>query len=488
MVLTLVIQVVWPDWLHPDTQKWWTEEIQKFFDPVTGVDVDGLWNDMNEGSNFCGDITCDPAEKKRSISHPRPSSSRIKPTAKLISSRQSDPKGTHLGLPNRNLFTPAYRINNHRGDLSDATIYTNNTNHDGTAQYDTHNFYGSTMARTTRSSLITRRPTKRPFVLTRSTFAGTGAHAAHWFGDNYSAWDDYRISIKQMLAFVAIHQIGMVGSDVCGFNGDAQETMCARWAVMAAWQPFYRNHADILAPSQEFYRWESVANAARKAIRTRYRLLDYIYTAMERQSRDGSPAVSPVWFVYPGEETAAGIQTQWFLGDALLVAPVVEDDGTGVDVYLPKDVFYDFWTGEKVVGERKTFRVEAALEDIPVYIKGGSVVPMRVEAANTTAELKMKAFEVVVAPGSDDKAQGQLYLDDGESLDVEDNKSDLSFAWDGSKLVVDGTFGYKSCLVLEKVTVLGGQNATVKEGSWSLDGPFVVDVGRTCRKRGVKAL
>jgi alpha-glucosidase len=437
---------------------------------------------MNEASNFCGDITCDPTEhQKRSIEYP---ASRLSRSARLVHSRQTDATGTKLGLPDRNLFQPAYRVNNHRGDLSDSTIYTNITDSDGTVQYDTHNFYGSTMARTSRKALIARRPTKRPFVLTRSTFAGTGAHAAHWFGDNYSAWDDYRISIKQMLAFVAVHQMSMVGSDVCGFNGDAQEGMCARWAVMAAWQPFYRNHADISAPSQEFYRWESVANASRKAIQTRYRLLDYIYTAMERQSRDGSPAVSPVWFVYPADEAAAGIQTQWFLGDALLVAPVVEDDGTGVDVYLPDDVYYDFWTGQKVVGQGKTMRVEVALQDIPVYIKGGTVVPMRVESANTTAQLRTKNFEVVVAPGLDGLARGQLYIDDGESLDVGDNKSDLSFVWDGSKLVGTGTFGYHMDVVLQKVTVLGGQNATVKEGSWSLNGPFVIKVGGACRRRG----
>jgi alpha-glucosidase len=453
---------VWPDWLNPNTQQWWTDEIRKFFDPETGLDIDGLWNDMNEASNFCQDITCDPTEQqKRSMP---------------VHSRQSNATGTKLGLPGRNLFEPLYHINNHRGSLSGSTIYTNVTNSDRTVQYDTHNFYGHTMTQNSRIALIARRPTKRPFVLTRSTFAGTGAHAAHWFGDNYSAWDDYRISIKQMLASVAIQQIAMVGSDVCGFNGDAQEEMCARWAVMAAWQPFYRNHADISAPSQEFYRWESVASAARKAIETRYRLLDYIYTAMDRQSRDGTPAVSPVWFVYPADEVAAGIQTQWFLGEALMVAPVVEDDGDGVDVYLPHDVFYDFWTGQKVVGEAKTVRVEVALEDIPVYVKGGTVVAMRVEGANTTAELRTKNFEVLVAPGSNGLAYGRLYLDDGESLDVGDEKSDLSFVWEGSRLVVNGTFGYSTDVVLQRVTVLGGSNATVKEGSWSLNEAFVVDI------------
>ncbi|KAB5511529.1 glycosyl hydrolases family 31-domain-containing protein [Coniochaeta sp. 2T2.1] len=460
-------EVVWPDWLHPNTQEWWTGEIQKFFDPQTGVDIDGLWNDMNEASNFCQDVSCDPTERRKRQAHSAPAP---------VVSRDANATGTKLGLPNRNLFDPAYHVNNHRGSLSGSTIYTNVSNADGTVQYDTHNLYGHTMAMTSRNALIARKPTKRPFVLTRSTFAGSGAVAAHWFGDNYSAWDDYRISIKQMLAFVAIHQMSMVGSDVCGFNGNVQEIMCARWAVMAAWQPFYRNHADISAPSQEFYRWESMANAARQAIKTRYRLLDYIYTAMDLQSRDGTPAVSPVWFLYPSDEAAAALQTQWFLGDALLVAPVVEDDGDGVDVYLPTDVFYDFWTGKRVMGEGKAFRVQVALEDIPVYIRGGSVVPMRVDGANTTAELRKKNFELVVAPGSDGSARGQLYFDDGDSLEVGGNKSDLSFVWGSNKLVINGTFGYSTDVVLEKITVLGGGEATVKEGSWSLNKPIEVDM------------
>jgi alpha-glucosidase len=83
-----------------------------------------------------------------------------------------------------------------------------------------------------------------------------------------------------MLAFASMHAMPMVGSGVCGFNGQAQEKICARWAVLGAWQPFYRNHADVSAGDQEFYRWGLVADAARKAIEVRYRLLDYLYTAI----------------------------------------------------------------------------------------------------------------------------------------------------------------------------------------------------------------
>ncbi len=127
--------------------------------------------------------------------------------------------------------------------------------------------YGYMMATASRNSLLARRPGSRPFVLTRSTFAGAGSRVAHWFGDNDSNWDDYRVSIAQLLAaFAAIHQMPLAGSDVCGFNRRGTGADVERWAMLGAFMPFYRNHADISAPNQEFYLWPLVAEAAKKAI------------------------------------------------------------------------------------------------------------------------------------------------------------------------------------------------------------------------------
>ena len=479
-------EVVWPDYFSDEGKKWWTSEIQKFFDPETGVDIDGAWNDMNEVHNFCGDISCDPAKQAEDDNIPPepenpPRNNTGRPIPGFPDSFQPDgtlekrrAPGDKLGLPGRDLFEPLYKINTSTDHLSDQTLYTNITNHDGTHQYDTHNMYGLSMVKATYQALLARRPGVRPFVLTRSTFLTAAKWSAHWFGDNESIWQHYRISIAQMLGFTAVHNTPMVGTDVCGFNGEAQENMCARWAMLAAFMPFMRNHADISAPHQEFYLWDSVAAAARKAIDARYRLLDYLYTAVHRSHRTGAPSVRPLFYAWPGDEATYGVDLQFLLGDAVLVSPVTDDDARSVTFYLPDDVFYDFWTREPVRGGGEAVtRDDVAWDDIPVHIRGGSVIPMRVDSANTTAELRQLGFELLVAPGGDGTAKGSLVLDDGESIDG--SLSDVAFAWDGSKLVVDGDFGYESGLAVERVVVLGEKERSA-EGDWSLDSSFEVNI------------
>lgn len=345
------------------------------------------------------------------------------------------------------------------------------------------------MVRATRQALLKRRPGVRPFVLTRSNFAGLGALGAHWFGDNNSTWSDYRVQLPQMLAYTAVHQVSMVGSDVCGFNGEATENMCARWAMLGAFSPFYRNHADINAPAQEFYRWPAVADAAKKAIDVRYRLLDYLYTNMRRQSETGDPAIKPLFYHYPEDANTFAIDMQYFFGDAILVSPVSDDDSQHVDFYLPDDVFYDFWTGEQVQGAaRNTSRSGVAWDDLPMHVRGGTIIPVRSESASTTTALRSKNFQLLVAPGADARATGSLYLDDGKSVDVGNNFSLIDFSWDGKTLTSSGTFGFNASDVhVEAIIFMGAtrgraspfaKDATAgspaAEGNWPLDKPFEI--------------
>lgn len=509
-------EVAWPDWFHPNTSKWWTDEILAAFDADTGINLDGIWVDMNEASNFCPDQYCNSRQKAiddgippKPGNPPRPNTGRPIPgfpssfqpsssgsSLKARGTKSLSPRqhawGQQKGFPDREWFNPKYDIESHRGKLTSLTIYTNTTNYDGTWQYDTHSLYGHMMAMTTHESMQTRRPSVRPFVLTRSTWAGSGRKVAHWFGDNESSWEHYRTSIRQMLSFVAMHQMPMVGSDICGFNGNADEYMCARWALLGAFQPFYRNHAADNARMQEFYQWPLVTSAAQKAISTRYKLIDYIYTALHYQTTTGEPIINPMFFLYPSDSNTFDIQEQWFYGNSLLISPVTTDYSDTVTYYLPDDVFYNYWTYAVIQGQgANVTESNLTYTDIPVHIRGGSIIPHRSNSANTTTALRKEDFYLVVAPGADAKATGRLYLDDGESIQ-QSAVSEVEFSYDNGKFSATGSFGYKGAngesVTVAKVVVLGrdqpgktgrfdAEKGTVEvDGPWELNGEWGFDI------------
>ncbi|OAG09494.1 uncharacterized protein CC84DRAFT_1202211 [Paraphaeosphaeria sporulosa] len=452
--------VVWPgvtafpDWFHEKTQDYWNNEFATFFDADRGVDIDALWIDMNEPSNFC-EWPCDNpgASAKRSVEV-----------------RQDS--GSKKGLPNRNLLDPKYQIHNEFGVLSNKTARTDIVHQGGWAEYDTHNLYGTMMSKTSQKAMLERRPGLRPMVITRSTYPGAGTYVGHWLGDNISAWDQYIISIRHLLQFVSIFQIPMAGADVCGFLSDTTESLCARWTTLGAFYPFYRNHNVDGAISQEAYRWDSVAAAARKAIDLRYRLLDYIYTAMHLQSTDGTPMLAPVWMHYSNDPATLTIDAQFFFGPALLVSPVTDKDSDSVSFYLPNDIFWDFHTLKRVTPTAtQTTYSNLSTSDIPVHIKCRNIIPLRVASANTTTALRKQDFELIIAPNGEDKAWGKLYLDDGVSLEQE-AVSAIDFMYDGGTLRMDGTFGYHAGVGLKTVTVLGEGDAVKYELNEKLSGAW----------------
>jgi alpha-glucosidase len=155
---------VYPDWFNPGTQEWWDGEFARFFDPSTGVDIDGLWIDMNEAANFCPwpcknpaayaeENNLPPAAPAVRESSPRPIPgfpSDFQPknppaVRRSASSKTRRGKGTKAGLPDRNLISPPYQIANAAGSLSNKTIDTDLVHNGGDSfvEYDTHNLYGT---------------------------------------------------------------------------------------------------------------------------------------------------------------------------------------------------------------------------------------------------------------------------------------------------------------------------------------------------------
>ncbi|KAH8672330.1 family 31 glycoside hydrolase [Ilyonectria robusta] len=359
------------------------------------------------------------------------------------------------GLPNRDLIRTPYMIQNGAGaTLSDSTVDTDLVQSGGYVQLDTHNLYGAMMSTRSHNAMRARRPDDRALVITRSTFAGSGKDVSHWLGDNISGWLWYRLSISQVLQFASLYQIPVVGPDVCGFGGNVTETLCARWASLGSFYTFFRNHAEISSTSQEFYRWPSVAQAARKGIAIRYQLLDYIYTAIYKQNQTGTPTLNPLFFNYPNDPNSFSIDLQFFYGDGILVSPVTEENSTSLSYYLPDDIFYEWGTGKPVRGRGEYVSATVDYTDITIHYKGGIVYPQRIESANTTTALRTKGFNIVVAPGLDGTAEGSLYLDDGKSV-VPDAVSEIDFKYANGKFSMTGSFEYDAGVSIEAITVLG---------------------------------
>ncbi|KAJ2905550.1 hypothetical protein MKZ38_005194 [Zalerion maritima] len=506
---------VFPDWFHPEIQSFWDSEMLAFFDPETGVDIDQCWIDMSDPSSFGCEFGCDafevvaesdsfPPDPPPVRNPPRPlpgwscafqpngtnckTKGELYSTAEVLvgvaaprgegyggSDTDSSDSGKHLGLPGRDLLYPEYSIHNawayqpdwndEEGGLSNYTVPTNVIHANGIAELDLHNTFGHMMTVVMRKSLLKRRPTRRPSIIGRSTFSSTGSHGGKWTGDNFSSWWHYVLNIRSILNF-AITQNPFVGADVCGFGGNTTEQLCARWAMLGAFQPFYRNHNGDTSISQEFYLWDSVTEAAKKAIDIRYRLMDYMYTSLWKQTEDGTPTLNPMWFLYPQDNETFALETQFFYGEALLVAPVMEENATHAEVYFPEDVFYDWYTGEKRVGEGKKVNItDQGLTDIPLFVKGGNILPLRVRSAMTTTDLRRENFELLVAVGMDGTAEGMLYMDDGDSL-VQETTTEVRFKYENGTLSSEGSYDYQAGLKITKVTFLG---VGVVKGS-SVDG------------------
>ncbi|RXG51049.1 putative family 31 glucosidase C30D11.01c [Armadillidium vulgare] len=279
-------------------------------------------------------------------------------------------------------------------------------------------------------------PGERPFVLTRSSFPGTGQYVAHWLGDNKSAWEDLKASIIGIVEFT-FYGISMIGADVCGFNGESNEELCARWMQLGAFYPLDRNHNTMGAGDQDPARpdWPSVIQASKDALTIRYKYLPFLYTSLHRAHMFGNSAIRPVFSVFPSDLNARGIDDQFFWSDKLLVAPVVDQGATSRDVYFPDSLWYDLLDGTLAAEGPTTLTVDAPIETIPLYVKGGSVLPYQ-SPSLTTVESRSNPFGLTIALDSNNFADGELYWDDGHTEHTMDESYLGTFTYNQGNLTL----------------------------------------------------
>ncbi|KAK6931489.1 Glycoside hydrolase family 31 [Dillenia turbinata] len=442
--------VYFPDFLNPKTVSWWGDEIRRFHELVP---VDGLWIDMNEASNFCTG-KCTIPKGKQCPSGTGPGWICCLDCKNVTATRWDD---------------PPYKINasGQQVPIGYKTIATSAIHYNGVREYDAHSLYGFSQAIATHKALQGLEG-KRPFILSRSTFVGSGAYAAHWTGDNKGTWDDLRYSISTMLNF-GIFGVPMVGSDICGFYPAPTEELCNRWIELGAFYPFSRDHANYYSPRQELYQWASVAKSARNALGMRYKLLPYLYTLNYEAHTSGAPIARPLFFSFPNIPELYGLSTQFLLGHSVMVSPVLTQGKTEVKALFPGGTWYSLFdmTQAIVSKEAHFLTLDAPLNVINVHLYQNTILPMQ-RGGTISKEARMTPFSLIVsfpAGASEGQATGELFLDDDQLPEMKLGNGYSTFinfyATMSQKTikiwseVQEGKFAVSKGWTIEKVTVLG---------------------------------
>jgi alpha-glucosidase len=287
----------------------------------------------------------------------------------------------------------------------------------GTASHrEVHNVFGMQNSRATYEGLLQLEGNRRPFVLTRASFAGGQRFAASWTGDNSSTWNHYRMSVANLLE-LGLSGYPLVGDDIGGFRGDPQPDLLTRWLELGAFNPIFRDHSNKDSLDQEPWVHGPQHEAIRKRyIETRYRLMPYIYTLAEEASRTGVPLMRPVWLEHPETETSADVENSVFLfGPDLLVEPKLDETLGPLHAFVPPGVWYDYWTGERWLGPPAQ-KPGAGLGDLFVLVRGGAIVPHQ-PLVQSTGDVPAGPLELHVYLGPD--CRGSLYMDDGATFNYQ---------------------------------------------------------------------
>jgi alpha 1,3-glucosidase len=182
--------------------------------------------------------------------------------------------------------------------------------------------------------------------------------------------------------------------------------------------PFFRAHAHIDTKRREPYLLASpYKDIVYNILRLRYSMLPVWYTAFRETTVTGRPILRPQYVVFPKDKNGFDIDDQYYIGSSgLLVKPVTEKDVTETTVYFSDNqVYYDYFTFATYNGKGSHVTVPAALHQLPLFIRGGSIVSTRERPRRASSLMKYDPFTLRVALNKDGEAKGDLYLDDGET-------------------------------------------------------------------------
>jgi alpha-D-xyloside xylohydrolase len=238
---------------------------------------------------------------------------------------------------------------------------------------------------------ITKEVAGDGIVWARAGWAGCQRYPLHWGGDSACSWDGLAGSLKGGL-HIGLSGFGFWSHDVPGFHGVPNfmnsvlpDDIYVRWTQFGVFSSHLRYHG---SHEREPWHYPTIAPIVKKWLQLRYRLIPYILEQSEKVTHTGYPVLRALLFHHPEDKTCWHIEDQYYFGDNMLVAPVMNSENRR-DIYLPEGKWVNFFTGEILEGERWLRNVEVPLEQMPVYVKYGAEIPVYPENVNCTDEMDM---------------------------------------------------------------------------------------------------
>lgn len=348
--------VSFPDFLREDVREWFGSRYRT----LTDMGIDGFWNDMNEPAIFYTEKGLQKALDK----------------AVALKGENLD-LGKFFGL--KDAFMG---LSNRQEDYSSIyhQIGGSLVNHQ-----DVHNLYGACMTRAAGEYFEKAFGREQILMFSRASYIGAHRSSGIWFGDNHSWWSHILLCLK-MLPSANMCGFLYCGADLGGFNENATGDLVLRFLALGVFTPLMRNHSALGTRDQECYRFENPEDF-RDIIRVRYRLIPYLYRVFRKASEQNEMMFRPLSFDYPGDKLARECETQLMLGEECMIAPVYEQNVSGRTVYLPEDMTFVILSGTRVKTrplKKGLHYIEAALNEVPLFIKKGKTIPLCQPAMRTT--------------------------------------------------------------------------------------------------------
>src|SRR5690606_34855137 len=272
------------------------------------------------------------------------------------------------------------------------------------------------MVRATYEGLRKLYKNKRPFTITRAAYSGTQRYASVWTGDNVATWEHLRIGSLQ-LQRLAVSGLSFCGTDIGGFTGNPDGELYTRWMQFGVFSPFMRVHSAGDTRDREPWsfgpEWEAIC---KKFIELRYKLLPYIYTIFWRQHKYREPILRPISLLEQHKPKNLLREEEFGFGDQILVSPVINPGQTSKVVYLPEGSWY-YYFGEKVFEGGQEHLIDTPLDEMPVFVKGGSVIP-EYPVMQYTFEKNIDALKLNIYYG-EGTHDSYVYIDHGETFAYE---------------------------------------------------------------------